>query len=316
MAVTYGFYNALNDDRVYDAIQMSSIFDGVILDGIFSTIGTSMVVTASGDGMYVNVGAGRAWFNHTWTLNDTILPIEAPEAELVLNRIDAVVLEVNSSVETRANTIKFVKGSPSSNPQRPNLIHTAEVNQYALAYIRINAGATEIVQANITNVVGTDETPFVTGILQQISIEQLILQWEAEFNDHFSNWEDTEEAEYELWAAARRAEFDAWFATIQDILDESTAGHLQNEIDEINRRTIWTPAISRIIGDTSVNFTHPMIHTSSIIELFSENTSDTAIGWMSREVTEGHANYVIPELTENTMFKLRITNLQEVNNNG
>ena len=131
MALTYGFYNALNHDRLYDAIQMSSIFDGIIRDGIFSTIGTSLVVTAPEDGMYVNVGPGRAWFNHTWTLNDTLLPVEAEQSEVVLDRIDAVVLEVNAGAEVRANSIKFIKGTPSSNPVRPTMIHNAEVNQYA-----------------------------------------------------------------------------------------------------------------------------------------------------------------------------------------
>ena len=210
MAVTCGFYNALNHDRLYDAIQMSSIFDGIIRDGIFSTIGTSMVVTAPEDGMFVDVGPGRAWFNHTWTLNDTEYPVEAEEAEVVLDRIDAVVLEVNANPEVRNNRIYFVKGTPSSNPVRPTMIHNAEVNQYALAYVRIRAGQTTIFQQDITNVVGTDETPFVTGLLQQVSIENLILQWEAEFNDHFSNWVTGNEAEYDTWTTNMQNSYTAW----------------------------------------------------------------------------------------------------------
>ena len=262
MAVTYGFYNALNHDRVYDAIQMSSIFDGIIQDGVFSTVGNSLICQAPETGLIVNVGSGRAWFNHTWTLNDTDYPVEAEEAEVVLNRIDAVVLEVNSAVEVRANTIKFVKGTPSSNPVRPTMIHNAEVNQYALAYVSIRAGQTTIFQSDITNVVGTDETPFVTGLLQQLSIEDLILQWEAEFNVHFANWEAVNEAEYEswttemknqynLWLAGRvaeyqawyaqmqaegdadLAEFDAWFQSMKDQLSTDAAGHLQAEIDAL-----------------------------------------------------------------------------------
>jgi len=262
MAVTYGFYNALNHDRLYDAIQMSSIFDGIIRDGIFSTIGESLTVKAPGDGLYVNVGSGRAWFNHSWTLNDTDYPIEAEEAEVVLDRIDAVVLEVNNNETVRANSIKFIKGTPSSNPVRPTLTHNAEVNQYALAYVNIRAGQSTIFQADITNVIGTDETPFVTGLLQQVSIENLILQWEAEFRDHFSNWVATNEHEYETWSADMQAqytawmttkmtqyqtwfnqmkaegdedlaEFDAWFQHMKDQLDEDAAGHLQAEIDAL-----------------------------------------------------------------------------------
>ena len=252
MAVTYGFYNALNHDRLYDAIQMSSIFDGIIRDGIFSTIGDTMIVTAPEDGLYVNVGSGRAWFNHTWTLNDTDYPIEAEEAEVVLDRIDAVILEVNSSTEVRANSIKFLKGTPSSNPVKPTLTHNAEVNQYALAYVRIKAGQTTIFQSDIENAVGTDETPFITGVLQQVSIETLLKQWEAEFNTYFTNFKNTSTTEFNNWFAAKVSEytawfaqmqtdmdsnfneFDAWFQRMKDQLDQDQAGHLQLQIDALN----------------------------------------------------------------------------------
>ena len=252
MAVTYGFYNALNHDRLYDAIQMSSIFDGIIRDGIFSTIGDTMIVTAPEDGMYVNVGSGRAWFNHTWTLNDTDYPIEADQAEVVLDRIDAVILEVNSSTEVRANSIKFLKGTPSTNPVKPTLTHNAEVNQYALAYVRIRAGQTTIFQSDIENAVGTDETPFITGVLQQVSIETLLKQWEAEFNTYFTNFKNTSTTEFNNWFAAKVSEYTAWFAQMQTNMDsnfddfdawfqrikgqlsEDAAGHLQVQIDNLN----------------------------------------------------------------------------------
>lgn len=252
MAVTYGFYNALNHDRLYDAIQMSSIFDGIIRDGIFSTIGDTMIVTAPEDGMYVNVGSGRAWFNHTWTLNDTAYPIEAEQAEVVLDRIDAVILEVNSSAEVRANSIKFLKGTPSSNPVKPTLTHNAEVNQYALAYVRIRAGQTTIFQSDIENAVGTDETPFITGVLQQVSIETLLKQWEAEFNTYFTNFQNTSTTEFNNWLATKVSEytawfaqmqtdmdsnfneFDAWFQRMKDQLSSDAAGHLQAQIDALS----------------------------------------------------------------------------------
>lgn len=252
MAVTYGFYNALNHDRLYDAIQMSSIFDGIIRDGIFSTIGDTMIVTAPEDGMYVNVGSGRAWFNHTWTLNDTAYPIEAEEAEVVLDRIDAVILEVNSSAEVRANSIKFLKGTPSSNPVKPTLTHNAEVNQYALAYVRIRAGQSTIFQSDIENAVGMDETPFITGVLQQVSIETLLKQWEAEFNTYFTNFQNTSTTEFNNWLATKVSEytawfaqmqtdmdsnfneFDAWFQRMKDQLSQDAAGHLQAQIDALS----------------------------------------------------------------------------------
>lgn len=251
MAVTCGFYNALNHDRLYDAIQMSSIFDGIIQDGVFSTIGDSLIVTSPEDGMYVDVGPGRAWFNHTWTLNDTEYPVEAEEAEVVLDRIDAVVLEVNANPEVRNNRIYFVKGTPSSNPVKPTMIHNAEVNQYALAYVHIRAGQTTIFQSDIENAVGTDETPFVTGLLQQVSVEQLLLQWNDDFYRYFASFQRTSTAEFTTWLLAKKDEYDTWYAAMEaegatdletfdtwfqhmkDQLDSDAAGHLQAEIDAL-----------------------------------------------------------------------------------
>lgn len=173
MSVTYGFYNSKNKDRRYDAIQMSSIFDGIIRDGILQHVGTAMMVNAS-TGMMVNVGIGRAWFNHTWTLNDALLPLSVPESEVILNRIDAVVLEVDSRESIRANAIKIIKGTPATNPVKPTMISTNDRWQYPLAYIRVNSGVTSIRQADITNAVGTSECPFVTAPLEMMSIDALV----------------------------------------------------------------------------------------------------------------------------------------------
>lgn len=271
MAVTYGFYNALNHDRLYDAIQVSSIFDGIIRDGIFSTIGDTMIVTSPEDGMYVNVGSGRAWFNHTWTLNDTLYPIEAEEAEVVLDRIDAVILEVNSSTAVRANSIKFLKGTPSSEPVKPTLTHNAEVNQYALAYVRIRAGQTTISQSDIENAVGTDETPLVTGVLQQVSIETLLKQWEAEFNTYFTNFKDTSTTEFNNWLAEKVSEYTAWFAQMQtnmdsnfnefdewfqrmkDQLNKDQAVYLQSQIDDIEDRGFYSKNLLKFTLETKTS---------------------------------------------------------------
>lgn len=187
MALTYGFYNSLNHDRKYDSLQLSRIFDGIINDGVYESIGDALMVKAS-NAMSVSVGLGRAWFNHTWTLNDALYLVTITDAELALNRYDAVVLEVDSG--NRTNSIKVVKGTPAVNPVKPTLITSDTVNQHPLAYIYVKAKATEITQANIQNAVGTSECPFVTGIMSTISVDNLIQQWSAEFNVLFAELED------------------------------------------------------------------------------------------------------------------------------
>ena len=256
MSVSSGFFNSLNGDRKYNAAQMSAIFDGLIIDGVFASIGTAFAVKAAG-GLTVNVGVGKAWFDHTWTVNDSILPMTAPEAEVLLDRIDAVVLEVNGMESVRENTIKFVKGNPSSAPSRPTLTNEGNVHQYPLCYIYRKYGTAVINQADITPMVGTESTPFVTGILQTISLDELLGKWQDEL-DRFTDarsqevddWIAQEESDFtawfnkmkadlqqeqtvlDQWIASEQADFLAWYNQMKDQLGGDVAGNLQLEIDK------------------------------------------------------------------------------------
>jgi len=256
MSVSSGFFNSLNGDRKYNAVQMSAIFDGLIIDGVFASIGTAFAVKAAG-GLTVNVGIGKAWFDHTWTVNDSILPMTAPEAEVLLDRIDAVVLEVNGMESIRENTIKFVKGNPSSAPSRPILTNEGNVHQYPLCYIYRKYGTAVINQADITPMVGTESTPFVTGILQTISLDELLGKWQDEL-DRFTDarsqevddWIAQEESDFtawfnkmkadlqqeqtvlDQWIASEQADFLAWYNQMKDQLSGDVAGNLQLEIDK------------------------------------------------------------------------------------
>lgn len=215
MSVTYGFYNSKNHDRRYNAIQMSRIFDGIIRDGVLQHYGTAMMVKES-EGMMVNVGIGRAWFNHTWTLNDALLPLTLPLSEVILNRIDAIVLEVDARESVRANSIKIIKGTPASNPKNPTLIKTNDRWQYPLAYIRVNAGVTAIRQANITNCVGTSACPFVTAPLEKMSIDALVAQWGDQWKAFYGAQTADMESTNSFWKNQWRIWFEAQTTEIQE----------------------------------------------------------------------------------------------------
>lgn len=224
--ITSGFFNSNNGDRKYDALQFSSIFDGIIRDGVFGTYGSAFAVTKNPNmPMVVDVAPGRAWFNHTWTLNDAIHSLTIGEPLVQLNRVDAVVLEINNDESVRTNTIKIVEGEGSQDsPERPTLIHNDHVNQYALAYIFVSAydaakNTQDIKPTDITMVVGSDETPLVTGILQTINIADLLKKYDLDIA---------------MLEEAQAAEFREWFQHLQNELDANQAAHLQRQIDDVN----------------------------------------------------------------------------------
>lgn len=221
MAITYGFYNSMNGDRKYDAVQLSSIFDGVIRDGVFQSIG-GYLATKPGIGMQVIVAPGKAWFDHTWTVNDADLPLDISQSDVTLSRYDAVVLETDATKSVRENSIKVIKGTPASAPQKPTLTNEGDIHQHPLAYILVPGGSTEIQAQNIDIMVGKTECPFVTSILESVSIEALLEKWEGEFK---------------AWSDEKENDFQTWFDDLQSQMAGDVATNLQNQINKINQTT-------------------------------------------------------------------------------
>ena len=284
MSFTFGFYNSLNGDRKYNATQMAKIFDGIINDGILMSVGSNFVVTAS-SGMNVNVGTGRAWFNHTWSLNDTILVLTVDAAEIVLNRIDTVVLEIDARSGSRANSIKIIKGKPASSPVPATLSNADELHQYPLAYIYVASGVTEIITANITNKVGTADTPFATGVMATVTIDAFIAQWQSE---------------WDVWTDEQTNDFLIWFDEMKDQLTTDAAGNLQTQLNAkapINNPT-FTGTVSGItktmVGLGNVTneskttmFTSPNFTGNATVASQRIITNDTTAGTAVYELWSG-----------------------------
>lgn len=264
MAVTYGFYNSINKDRAYNAVQISQMFDGIINDGIYDQFEDWLEVR-EGTGMTVIVKPGRAWLNHTWTYNDSDLVLSVEGSDFQAMRIDAVVLKIDQTDSARTNTIYVHKGDVSDHPKRPTFENTDAIFYYPLAFIFVDAQATEIPQSKIENNIGANDippegdeygpyippVPFVTGIIDHVTAGDLLRQWVAEWEEWIfaqehdmetweakqksdvEEWEGEQIIEFTAWKFNRKEEFDDWFQHLKDELDDNQAAHLQNEIDDI-----------------------------------------------------------------------------------
>ena len=270
MAVTYGFYNSINHDRRYDAIQVGQIFDGIIHDGVYETYKSALLVKASEVANQVIIQPGRAWFNHTWTYNDADLPFTAPAPETVFERIDALVLDVDQSLNKRVNSFKWVTGTPASSPVKPELTRAGDHWQYPLAYVHRYGNQTTIRTDDIENAVGTSLCPFVVGVLEVLEVDDLLAQWTAQFGTYmttkttqwnafqtgmenrisayeqqmenqFFAWMESQEYDFTTWKEAQQAAFLSWLATQQTTFNSFMTGastswtnwfsHVQTELD-------------------------------------------------------------------------------------
>lgn len=215
MAVTSGFFNSVNHDRLYNAEQISSMFDGIILDGIYQGLGDAFIVKPYSDlNCTVTVGTGRAWFDHTWTLNSTELALTLDDPNVLYDRIDAIVIDVDRRQDVRANSIKVVKGTVSeTGATKPSLIKEELHNQYPLAYVTVKAGSAAPIQAQyIENMIGKTDTPLVAGVLESMDITMFVQQMEDEFN--------------------------VWFDGLKDVVSGDAITNLQQQINEINENSI------------------------------------------------------------------------------
>jgi len=166
-------------------------------------VGERFFVQADG-GLGIRIASGRAWFDNTWSYNDDNMFLTITSANPLGDRIDVVALEVDRRDDSRTNSIRIIEGAPvSASPVPPTLIRSEYVNQYPLAHILVPRGITNITQAHITNMVGTSQTPFVTGPLETINLDQQLAQWQAQwlamFNNQQTNWQNQTDEQQRLW---------------------------------------------------------------------------------------------------------------------
>jgi hypothetical protein len=342
MSFASGFFNSVDHDRLYDATDISRLFDGLIRDGIFASIGDCLVVKQSNQ-MNVTVGTGRAWFNHTWSYNDALYPVTIPPSEILMDRIDAVVLEINSVESVRANSIKLIKGTPSSTPAKPALTNTKEVHQYPLAYVTVGKEVTSIRQADIENCVGTSACPFVTGILEVISIEQLIPQWKDILNRfveentaNFNTWMNGEKQEYQDWLTAAKKEitdwqatsksdyqkwydsikngYDQWFATIKAAYDANWSTFQQWEKASQTEFDKWFENIkNKLEGDLGVKLTLEAEKLGKEKVSLIESTKTDLEGTVEAPLMLGNAtrNLLKPPLAAHSGYGIKMTKIND-----
>lgn len=219
MAVTSGFFDSVDGDRLYNAAQMSNYFEGIVGNGIFENVGNKMIVTA-GDGMSVNVGTGRAMINCRWIKNDSVTALDIGAADVQLHRIDAVVLRLDLSDDSRAITIAIKKGTLASTPKPPSITRTESIYELCLAYVSVRAKAAQIKQSDISDQrTNSRLCGYVTGLIDQVDTSELFLQYQTAFTDYYN----TMTAQFNAYMAEKQATFEQWYSDLTESLHVDTS---------------------------------------------------------------------------------------------
>ena len=264
------FFNSVSGDRVYRAEEWAEYFASFIGNGVFPVPSTSLQVVA-GSGMAVAVKTGKAWINGYFYYNTSDLPVTLATADGVLNRIDRIV--VRWDLTERKISVAVKSSTPATSPVAPALQRDADAYELCLADVLVGAGVTAISQAKITDRrLDGSLCGVVAGVVDQIDTDAFNAQLEAwfadykemsvdEFNDLVSYMESLEllgdqqyaalEAYMNDFKADAENDFNAWFATLQNVLDEDTAGHLLNLIQNNTARIEMLEAV--LFNDITTN---------------------------------------------------------------
>lgn len=264
------FFNSVSGDRVYKAEEWAEYFASFISNGIFPVPSSGLQVVA-GDGMTITVNTGKAWINGYFYYNTSSLSVTLATADGVLKRIDRIV--VRWDLTNRTISIAVKSSAPSASPTAPALQRDADAYELCLADVLVNAGVTSISQANITDQrLNTSLCGVAAGIITQIDTAAFNAQLQAWFDDYkdFSINEFNElvsymnslklqgDAQYNAlqtymndFKIGAENEFNSWFASLQNVLDGDTAGHLLNLITNLTERVGLLEAV--IFNDIDTN---------------------------------------------------------------
>lgn len=255
MAEHYSFFDAQGNegsyDRVYSSADLAAYFASFIGNGVYANPARQLMVSPVSGDMAVNVEPGKAWINgYFYELTDTPKQLTISIGDATYNRIDLIVCSLN--LTNRLIELKVIQGAAAANPQRPTYNRTSDIYDLVLAEITVPAGAIELEAAHIKDTRPDNSLcGFVTGVVNQIDTTGLFAQYDDEFN--------------------------TWFESIQDILDEDTAGNLANQIAEIN--SILSSPIEVSKGGTgATSASQALINLGAAAASHSHNASDINSG--------------------------------------
>lgn len=217
--VNSGFYDAVNEDRLYTADDMNKPYKRIVADGVFATpdgtASTDLQVRSAGSGMGIIVAPGEGLCGAKWFNNPADLAITVPNNTALNSRIDSVIMQVDKSIAVRAGSIVYRTGYPAASPNPPALVNNDDVSEYRLANVTVAPAATSIPDSVITDTRGSADCPWVTSLIQQVDTSTLWAQYQAAYAEQFEKFKD----DYDAYTAAQR---ESWAEFLQTLTDDLT----------------------------------------------------------------------------------------------
>lgn len=294
MALNSGFYNALESggvyDRVYSADEYTNFYSAFIKDGVRRSGEDDFKCTASG--LIITIAAGYAICGSKWVHNDAVFTLPAitpPVGDY--SRVDGVFLHVDTNEATRAASIIYRQGTPSSAPTAPAKDTTAGVYELCLCQVEVAPSATTVTLTDtrgnvdlcgwITTPVGADDFFKV----YDDEMTQFIEQGEADFNDWFERVRDT------LSSVTLFKQYTWYTKTTATQTTDVTFSIAQYDPTGVDIVNVYVNGMREVAGvdytlsGSTITFTNSKVAGTEILVVVYKSIDGTGLGSISDELT-------------------------------
>lgn len=250
---------SINGSNMYNNDDFRQYFANFISTGILANVplagSTAFQVTQTDNpSMNVIVGSGVAWIIGGQVMNTSPLSFQIPAPLTSQSRTDSIVVQWSNS--SNNGDIIYKQNSTQ-------VVQTNDVYELQLCKILVPANATNIPQANITDMRADTSVCGFSSPYEAIKTGDLLAQFKSELE-------------------ANGILFSQWFETIKGQLSEDAAGNLQNEIDNLNSIKANNDKVIHNTGDETIDgiktFTGPVKFQDSV-DLGKTTKIEVAIGW-------------------------------------
>lgn len=179
-----GFFNSLklgsDYDRKYDASDFARFFSLFIGDGVFVNP-TDQLKVVSKKGLTVTIKKGNAFIDGYWYVLDEDIDITLNVNNTSYEITDLICCTLNK-------TNREIRVNKKEKMESLLPVNDGSVHELVLASINVPVGSSAITDANITDRRSDRQyCGFVKGIVEQITEENLFLQFETAFQEWFDN---------------------------------------------------------------------------------------------------------------------------------
>lgn len=243
-------------DRAVGATMLRETFAKFFSNGVFPNPGDAFKIDKS-EGLNVTVAPGIGIINGAMggVLDGTPVSLtidtQPPQGNTcygIMLRFDAT----DSFADSRSLLLNVVRGDASSSPQPPAPDHsTPGVYELRLGYVTVPSGALNLDGATVTNEKGLAVCPFAAPF-EDLDVSVVIADAEIAARDivnQFQNMSNTMLDELQQ-------DVDSYLGLLESALDETTAGYLQEQINNISVESLEPAEIIQewsgtpVAGDT------------------------------------------------------------------